>query len=497
MLRATGLVTLVGILMQAAGFLRTSMIAAMLGVSLDVDAYNLGLIAPTFIASVVVGWLQTGFAGRYAAMLANGETALAAAYRARMLRLVAAIALSSALVLSLQASAISALMLPAGRGETMRAAALALQVVAWTLPPIIIGDYLALVLNAHGRFLSAAAAPLASVLASVVALWQWPTVDVGALVWSLLIGNALQALVVIVAITGMGASFPLDTRLARGEVATSLRLAPALVSGSLLINAAIAIVPLQCARLGDGAAAVYGYASRLHGAASQILVVGLVTVLLPHLSTLWAKGAKSEILALYRQIARLVVLLAAGVLVGVLLMGDLAVEVLFARGRFDNAVARQVAEVWGVLSLALLPSMLGTFIGKLAAAVRDARALFVAGAVMLAVVWPTSTTGVATGSLSLVSASLALGVLATAAAWLGWLRAHVRVGPIIADIGRALGLAAGLLVPAVALDRVVHGLAMAQGGIVELAVRGGCLAALAAGAVAVPRVRRWLLGTPA
>lgn len=54
MLRSTGIVMLLGIVAQAAAFLRTAIIAALLDVSPAVDAYNLGLIAPIF-ASTVIG----------------------------------------------------------------------------------------------------------------------------------------------------------------------------------------------------------------------------------------------------------------------------------------------------------------------------------------------------------------------------------------------------------------------------------------------------------
>jgi peptidoglycan biosynthesis protein MviN/MurJ (putative lipid II flippase) len=47
LLRSTRIVVLLGIAVQIAAFLRTALIAATLGTSPDVDAYNVGLIAPT------------------------------------------------------------------------------------------------------------------------------------------------------------------------------------------------------------------------------------------------------------------------------------------------------------------------------------------------------------------------------------------------------------------------------------------------------------------
>ena len=58
MLRSTRVVVLLGVAVQIVAFLRTAIIAATLGTSPDVDAYNLGLIAPGFISTVVGAWLQ-------------------------------------------------------------------------------------------------------------------------------------------------------------------------------------------------------------------------------------------------------------------------------------------------------------------------------------------------------------------------------------------------------------------------------------------------------
>lgn len=63
MLRSTRTVMLLGIAVQIAAFLRTAIVAATLGTSLDVDAYNLGLIAPSFISTVIGSWLQMSFIG--------------------------------------------------------------------------------------------------------------------------------------------------------------------------------------------------------------------------------------------------------------------------------------------------------------------------------------------------------------------------------------------------------------------------------------------------
>src|ERR1700687_5855610 len=147
MLRSTRTVMLLGIAVQIAAFVRTAIIAAALGASPDVDAYNLGLIAPSFISTVIGSWLQMSFIGRYTSLVMTGEAGLAAAYRGRMLVLVLGIALIFASVCFLLPERIMALFMPAGQTTMIASASAALRLSGLILVPIIFGDFIALILN--------------------------------------------------------------------------------------------------------------------------------------------------------------------------------------------------------------------------------------------------------------------------------------------------------------------------------------------------------------
>src|SRR5260370_41808157 len=120
-------------------------------------------------------------------------------------------------------------------------------------------------------------------------------------------------------------------------------LALPLLPAMMLANSAAAIIQFRAAELGEGAVAIYGYASRLNGALAQVLVIGLSTVLLPHFAALWSRGATVEIVALLRRLARCTVLVVAYLTVGIILMGETATKILFQRGVFDAAQTQQVS----------------------------------------------------------------------------------------------------------------------------------------------------------
>ncbi|MGH7089713.1 MAG: lipid II flippase MurJ, partial [Stellaceae bacterium] len=263
---------LLAVAVQAAGFVRMMIIAAEFGASLDVDAYNLGIVVPTFISTVIGGWLQVGFVGRYAGLVATDDHDTAAAYRSRMLLLVTLLAATVTALCILLPDRIMMLFLPSSKEVTASAAAAALSVTGWILGPTIIGDFLGLVLNSHGRFFAAASAPLANAAISVAALLLWPAVGLPALVWSLVLGSISQFAVVAAALASVRLSFPVRSLEARGEVLTTIAIGLPLLPAMMLANSASAILQFRSAELGEGAVAILGYATRLHNALTQVVV---------------------------------------------------------------------------------------------------------------------------------------------------------------------------------------------------------------------------------
>lgn len=492
MLRFTGVVMLLGIVAQAAAFLRTAIIAALLGVSPEVDAYNLGLIAPIFASTVIGYWLQLGFVGRYTGLVTQDSNDLAAAYRGRMLMLVVAGALLlTGLCLMLPRQIMDLFM--SAHPEMAVSAADALRPASLILLPIVVGDFLALVLNCHRRFFAAAAAPLANAAVSIAGLLLWPKADLAALVWTLLAGSVAQCLVVIAAIGGMRLRFPLQTGAAASEVRATLKLALPLLPTTMLLNAAAPVIQFGAAQLGEGAVAIYGYASRLHGSIAQILVMGLSTVLLPHFAALWSRGETDQIVIVFRRLVRCAVLVIAFATVGIFFMGDVVTRVLFQRGAF-NASA-QVSSIWLVLSLSLFPYAFGTFVSKLAQAIRDAHSILLSSVIVLVTTWVVVKYGISTGNLGWVAAAFVANFVATAIFWLVWLGKRMHIGPILRDVAIALGRCAIILAPAIALSQSFrpHGVS----DIVDLACRGAIYGVTALLIFAVTRSYSWFLVRPA
>jgi putative peptidoglycan lipid II flippase len=490
MLRSTGIVTLFGIAAQIAAFLRTAVIAALLGVSPAVDAYNLGLIAPIFASTVIGAWLQVAFVGRYAELVTSKSDDLAAAYRGRMLLFIAVGALLlTALCLVLPRQILSLFM--SAHPEMIASAATALRPASMILIPLAVGDFLSLVLNSHRRFFVAAAAPLANATVATLGLLLWPNPDLPALVWTLLAGSAAQCLVVAAGIFNLGLRFPLWTSAAAPDLRRTLLLALPMLPSAMLVNAAAPILQFDAARLGEGAVAIYGYAARLQGSVSQALILGLSTVLLPHFASLWALGKKDDIAFLFRRLARWTVLAVAYLTVGIFLMGETATQVLFQRGAFEAPQTAQVSLAWFLLSLSLLPHVFGTFIAKFCSAMGDARSLLVSSAILFVSTWIAGWYGASTGAIGGIAAAYTLSFLVTGIYWIAWLSQQVRTGPVLGDMAISLFRCALILAPAIAVDYWLR--PFSATAIVDLLCRGALYSATALLLFVVTRSYSWFV----
>jgi putative peptidoglycan lipid II flippase len=484
---------LFGIAVQIAAFVRTAIIAAALGASPEVDAYNLGLIAPSFVSTVIGSWLQMSFIGRYTSLVTTGEAGQATAYRSRMLVLVLCIALAFATLCFLLPERIMALFMPANKTAMIASAAAALKLSGLILVPIIFGDFIALILNSHGRFFAAALAPLINAMVSVLGLLLWPTVNLSALVWTLLLGSLAQGFVVVAALLKMHLSLSVETGTTKGEVRTTLMLALPLLPAMMLSNSAAAIIQFRAAELGEGTVAIYGYASRLHGALAQVLVIGLSTVLLPHFAALWSRGEKTEIVILFRRLARWTILIVAYLTVGIYLMDETATGILFQRGAFDAEHTQQVSWLWTLLTLSLFPQAFGTFIAKFCQALRGAGSILISGIILFAATWIVTWFGASVASLGMVSSAVAASAILVTCFWFFWLGRRVQTLPILKDIGIASFRMGLILAPAAAVERWFNPYTHDMSAALGLLIRGSLYTFVALSLLIATRSHLWFL----
>ena len=380
MFAAARTVVAFGIILQVAGFAKLLAIADYFGAGPSLDAYYLGSVVPTFLAGVSAGILQTGFVPAYISARARGDEAAARTLGNITLTWVALALSAMATLLTIMRAVAVPLLAQDISPDTRRELESAFTLLVWTAPLNGVADAGALLLNAEGRFGTAAAAPLLNAIVGTIVLVACRGGGINVLVWSLVAGLAVQTLVVLIAIHRAGIrvrpQLTLPTALPRLLGMVGL---PVLLS-MVLGNAVPAFIQAVSARAGAGAISAMGYATRLHNSLVQAIVISVSTVLLPHFARLIAEGKNAQLRATLERVFAATLLFAAAALVLIAAGGRTVVHILLERGHFNAADAQLVATVWLALTAGLLGSTWGIFLARLLQAQRRLWFIFILGA---------------------------------------------------------------------------------------------------------------------
>ena len=378
---------------QLAGFLKLWVIARQFGVGAELDGYNLAFVGPTLIVGVVAGALPTGLFPVYTALrVRHGSTAVESLERLVFWHVLAwGTAISLALfVLSEPAADL----LAAGAAPAVReATAQVLRFSALSVVFSAIGDYLASVLALRGRYIAAAAAPIANAIVGMAALLVWPEGRLTSLAAGTLLGVALQTGIIFVSLSANG--FAVYHRGAprvdlRAESRRIKQLAGWILPGTIVANLSGAIPPLLLVEFGDGAVSAFGYAYKFHLTTVQLLVMAISPMLLAHFSELVAKGHWLELESIQHRSLRATLLIGAIFIAVIWIAGTSLLDLALGHGSFDSSAAARVQSHWLWLTFGLTSALHGAVLAKRLQAhgrARDLSALALAGLVILVVVF--------------------------------------------------------------------------------------------------------------
>lgn len=355
------------------GLARDAVIAAVFGAGAVMDAFFAAFRLPNTLRRFTAeGALTQAFVPAYTESRRDNPQN-AAAFAGEFLFLLAAVLLCITAAAVLGARHIIALIAPGLENPAL--AAQLLQIVFPYILLISLAAMFAAMLNAGGKFRAAAAAPMLLNICMILFAWQFAPAlmpPVSALAWGVLAGGALQLLFLAGCVWRAG-SWPKirprrpDARMRRAlsQMAQSA-LGAGAVQINLLINLAVASL------LAAGSVSWLYYADRIMELPAGLLGAALSTAALPALSQAQNDARRAgEILD---GVLRLAVLLAAPAAVGMALLAQPIIEVLFLRGAFGEEDAAQTAKAVaayavGVVGLTALRPLAAAFYAR-----RDAAA---------------------------------------------------------------------------------------------------------------------------
>ncbi|MFN7727902.1 MAG: murein biosynthesis integral membrane protein MurJ [Bdellovibrio sp.] len=221
--------------------------------------------------------------------------------------------------------------------------------------------YFMAILNALGKFGLAAMAPtffnVCMIMATLIptTLLQW---EGQALAWGVVVGGIVQAAVLIPSLkrNGYWPKFSLAwgdpdvRRVLRGMVPSLLGMG--LLQITTLVNMRFA------SEFGEGPISFINLADRLLELPLSLVSVSIGTALLPTLSRMWTEGRKEQMSEASNYYLRLNLYVCLPAAVGLLMLAEPIVELLFQRGKFTASEALITANVVKIYSALIISTSL-------------------------------------------------------------------------------------------------------------------------------------------
>jgi len=353
------------------------------GTSAEMDAFAVAVLVPNLLGALATGSASAGLIPALAVAERQSAQRRADTYRTCFVLLVGA---SAAITLALAVFARQLLraVAPVFAGDRLA--------IAERLAPTASLLFLLTAIYAFGsaellsrkKYIWVAAAPAINTVISLSGILAFHSSGAAILVWGLVAGLAVQALVVSIpawlASAGGSCTCWGDLHVAR---ALSAQLTLLAVSSVGVTN--VFVDQVIASLLPTGNVSALSYASSLNSVAMQVIVMSMGWIALPNLSELAAAQDLSRLRSKVRICVITAVMMAAPACLLIVGLGHTAIRILFEHGRFHADSTRLVYLAWAGYSLGLVPASIGMMASRVANAMHENWLLFRVGIGLLVV----------------------------------------------------------------------------------------------------------------
>lgn len=353
--RAAGTVMLAFVIGQAAGLARSILVANTFGITHDLDAFvAANRVSETLFNLVAGGALGSAFIPTFTAFLAKDE-------RKSAWRLAAALANLVVLTLSLLA-ALAAIFAPQiaryalapGLAKDPRLFALTVDLLRIQLVSTVLfglGGLLVGILNSHQVFLIPALTPAMyqfGLIFGVLALA--PRMGIYGLAWGVVIGSALYLLVQIpglMKLPNVGRRWIPSLGLDNPSVREVIFLMGPRLFGVAIVQLNFWVNTWLASQMSAGSVSAVTYGFMLMLMAQAVIAQSVATAMMPTLAAQYALGRLSDVRSSLAASLRGVLFLSLPASVGLMLLREPIIALLYQRGNFDARSTQLVA--WALL----------------------------------------------------------------------------------------------------------------------------------------------------
>jgi putative peptidoglycan lipid II flippase len=348
---------------RVTGFFRDVVMAAILGAGPVADAFLVAFRLPNhFRAIFAEGAFSAAFVPAYARIRAQGGPDPARLFADRIFTLLFISQIGLLAVAIAFTPAVIRVLAPGFESDPARFA-LAVDLTRITFPYLLAMTLVTLysgILNALDRFAAAAAAPILlnlTMMAALALAVLFPTAGHAA-AWGVLAAGCLEVLLVA-GNTARADALPTFRRIAWDADVKRffIALGPAVI-GSGGVQLALFADTIIASFLPAGAISALYYADRLNQLPIGVIGIAVGTVLLPEMSRRIAAGDADGARHAQSRAIEFTLLLSVPCLVAFLLIPDLILRALFARGAFTAADAAAAGATLAAYALGLVPFVL-------------------------------------------------------------------------------------------------------------------------------------------
>ncbi|MEW5911713.1 MAG: murein biosynthesis integral membrane protein MurJ [Thermodesulfobacteriota bacterium] len=347
--RAAGVVGLSTLASRVAGFVRDLVIAYFFGAGPAADAFFVAFRIPNLLRRLFAeGTLTIAFIPVFTEVLkkrGREEAYLLARSTASLLALALLVVCAAGVYFAPQVVRVIAPGFTPGQGTF----SLAVSLTRWCLPFIFFISLVALaggVLNSLGHFFAPAAAPALfnlCIIAAATALAPRVDPPVLSLALGVLIGGVAQLIMQLPYLRARGLSLRPAWRIKDPALMRILRLMGPAAFGAAVYQVTVLINTMLASLLPSGSVSYLYYADRLIQFPLGIFAIAVSTAILPSLSRQAADQDQAALVGTMGYGLRLIIFITVPAMVGLMVLAQPLVTVLFMRGEFTLAMSQETA----------------------------------------------------------------------------------------------------------------------------------------------------------
>ena len=352
-LKWTGIVTVLLIVSRLLGFLRESAIAFSFGVTLETDAYYAAVVLPQVLFLAFNDSIKTAFIpvyGEYHKRKEGGTLAITT-----FVILAVSMTLVTA-VLVLFAPLVVRVVAPGFTGDKYAITVVMARIMLPSLVFMGLSGWCSGVLHTKRNFVIPAIPAYSSNLIIVLAaLLFGARYGVVGLAWGTVLGFSSQFFVQLPAVAKHGVFKDLKLDWHHPGLRKMAVVLPPVLLGGAVVEIKTLVDRMFASPLADGSISSLGFANRIYLLPNGILILALLTVLYPTLVELNVEQKMDEFKKTFREGIGLITVLMFPMMVGLVILREPVIRLLFERGEFDAVATAMTAYPLAMYGISLLP----------------------------------------------------------------------------------------------------------------------------------------------